>query len=407
MSAEEYTEEFGVDEQQQRAYQAGDPAAATLASSTFITGVDVDAEQYRTNQTDYDALQPYDPASNGAEHQGEYQLFEADNAQQQAEESQQEGLSLDQLMVQVEKMMREYEQNAQYVDAERARQHLESLKKRKNEFNRRELSMIQQEDVRVFFEMVAQHQENFDKTWAKRFLEHKLRADDMIDGLKKKHDEQQHQLYEELRKKRIPKFSVELLNLRKRQVLLAKAKKYLLAEKLKRKADVMESLEIDKIRRAAKQDNQLRFEALLKQQQWDRSMLAAKLRTERQHLLEAKAQDFQRLKNRLRNAEAELKRTHVRQGLLAEGKLHPVYSTLGAGGVAPGAGGSGATGKLRGGGASQRLSHTGSAVAGGVPPPIQGAMPAAGTLNPHGKPSVRSLTGAGSRMPLPPPIHQR
>lgn len=154
-------------------------------------------------------------------------------------------LSLEQLVVQVERMMREYEQNAQYVDAERARQHLENLRKRRNEFNRRELELVQQEDVRVFFEMVGEHQEIFDRTWAKKTLEHKLRADDLIDALRWKHDEQQRELYNELRKKRIPKFSVELLNLRKRQVLLAKAKKYLQAEKIKRKADVLEAIEID------------------------------------------------------------------------------------------------------------------------------------------------------------------
>lgn len=222
--------------------------------------------------------------------------------------------------------MLEYERTAQYLEAEKARQHLESLKRRFMNRRRDDLEKIQSEDVKVFFVMVAQHQENFDRTWSKKTLEHKLRADDLIDSLKWKHEDQQRDLYESLRKKRMPKFSVELLNMRKRQVLLAKSKNYISAEKVKRKADILESIEIERIREAAKEENQLRFQTLLKKQEWDRRQLSAKLKIEKKCLLEAKAQDFLRLKKRLRNAEQELKKTHVRQQLLAEKKLLPLYS---------------------------------------------------------------------------------
>lgn len=111
------------------------------------------------------------------------------------------------------------------------------------------------------------------------------------------------------------------------QVTLARAKQYLEAERLKKKADVLEAIEIDNIRRTAKQENQLRFKALLKKQQWDRQALAEKLQVEKKCLLEAKAQDFTRLKKRLRNAEAELKKTHIRQSLQAQRKLIPHVSS--------------------------------------------------------------------------------
>lgn len=124
----------------------------------------------------------------------------------------------------------------------------------------------------------------------------------------------------------MPKFSVELLNLRKRQVLLAKAKNYIAAEKIKRKADILEKIEIERIRESAREENQLRFAALLKKQSSDRVALASKLKLEKKQLFEAKAQDFLRLKKRLRNAEAELKKTHIRQQLLAEKKLVPLFS---------------------------------------------------------------------------------
>ena len=60
-----------------------------------------------------------------------------------------------------------------------------------------------------------------------------------------KHDGQQHELYEQLRQRRIPKFSAELLNMRRQQVLLARAGEYVKADKLKRKADLLETIEIE------------------------------------------------------------------------------------------------------------------------------------------------------------------
>jgi hypothetical protein len=235
-------------------------------------------------------------------------------------------LSDEELINQIEKQMLEYERTAQYVEAERARQHVAAVKQRQKDSKKQDLSRIQEEDIRMFFTMVGQHQENFDRIWSQKTLEHKLRADELIEQLKWKHDDQQRELYEQLRKKRMPKFSVELLNMRKKQVLLAKAKSYVEAEKMKRKADMLEAIEIERIRDAAREENQLRFQSLLKKQEWDRKSLAQKLKIEKKCLLEAKAQDFLRLKKRLRNAEQELKKTHIRQQLLAEKKLVPVYS---------------------------------------------------------------------------------
>ena len=119
------------------------------------------------------------------------------------------------------------------------------------------------------------------------------------------------------------------MNLRKKQVLLARNKKYIQAEKVKRKGDILEAFEIDNIRRAAKEENQIRFKALLKRQHWDRQGLADKLRIEKKQLLEAKSQDFERLKKRLKNAENELKKTHVRQALQSDRKLAPMASSVG------------------------------------------------------------------------------
>ena len=321
--ARERDEEASAQAQPQQQYDLGQEFAqyapnqsASASDRTFLTGVD------HTSQ------------SNLHQHAQQPQQQQPSQSQQQSQQSQPPPpdfdpsmrMSDEELIGHVEHQMLEYERTAQYLEAEKARQHLESLKKRFAIRRRDDLERVQSDDVKVFFAMVAQHQSNFDATWSKKTLEHKLRADDLIDACKWKHEEQQRELYETLRKKRMPKFSVELLNMRKRQVMLARSKNYISAEKVKRKADVLEGIEIERIRECAKEENQLRFQALLKKQEWDRAQLAAKLRLEKQCLLEAKAQDFLRLRKRLRNAEQELKKTHVRQQLLAEKKILPLYS---------------------------------------------------------------------------------
>lgn len=88
-------------------------------NSTFLTGVNIE-EQQRQQQL-----------------QQQQEQQEQDNKVQIEEDQDEAELTLEELIVQVERQMRAYEHNAQYVDAERARQHLETLKRRKNDFSKR------------------------------------------------------------------------------------------------------------------------------------------------------------------------------------------------------------------------------------------------------------------------------
>jgi len=316
---EEYAQAAGAPSDAQQYNLQGEFAQYAPADRTFLTGLDASGSQANLAQQQQQQQQP-------------------SGAPQQSGASDTQGMSDEELIALVEKQMMEYERLAQYLEAEKARKHLEALKQRFASKRRAALESVQSEDVRVFFAMVAQHQQNFDQTWAAKAAEHALRAADLIDACKWRHEEAQRELYETLRRKRMPKFSVELLNMRKRQVALARSKQYVPAEKVKRRADLLEQIEVERIREAAREENQLRFQALLKKQEWERRQLAQKLHTEKRCLLEAKAQDFLRLRKRLRNAEQELKKTHVRQQLLAEKKILPLYSYNAQEGAADGAG---------------------------------------------------------------------
>ena len=173
-------------------------------------------------------------------------------------------MSLEETISRLEAQMRDHEQDAEYLEAEKIRQLLLDLKLRKKEQDKEVIEEIQKEDIEVFHDMVAQHQAAFDQTWLAKVEEHKARADDLIDALKWKHDEQQKSLYEKLRNKKAPKLSAELLNMRRRQVALGRKQQYLEAEKIKRSADKLELQEIEAIRQTTFQDNQYKFKNLLK-----------------------------------------------------------------------------------------------------------------------------------------------
>jgi hypothetical protein len=246
--------------------------------------------------------------------------------------------------------MREYERSSQYIEAEKARLHLEELKKVERKYQASQLRHTQREDMDVFIGMVEEHQDDFGQTWDVKIREQQQREEDLINGLKWKHDQQQQELYDRLQRKlRVPKFSQELLNLRKRQVLMGRAKRYVEAEKLRRAAAALEVIEIDNIRKKAKQENQIRFQTLLTRQHWERVALQEKLTVEKKCLLEAKAQDYVRLRKRFRNAEAELRKAHARQRLHAQKKLTPAYGTLGAGRAPSRGGGNNGRGATGGG----------------------------------------------------------
>jgi hypothetical protein len=234
-----------------------------------------------------------------------------------APDGEEEGDGREDIIARTEKKMRYYEREAMYIEAEKARRQLLKLRERSDEKDKVSLKATQQEDIRIFFNMVAQHQQDFDEQWKRKALQHKVRADDLIEAMRWRHEQEQQKLYDTLKKKRMPKYSVQLLNLRKRQISLAKGQHYLEAEKMKQKADEVEAQELDRIRKNAKAENQSKFNALLKQQASDRQALASKLKNEKKMLLEMKTQDLNRLKKRLRNAEAELRKTHVRQQHLA------------------------------------------------------------------------------------------
>jgi len=80
--------------------------------------------------------------------------------------------------------MADLERNANYLAAEKLRKRLHKLRQQHVDEKLGELDSVQQEDVKVFYQLVSTHQKSFDEIWAQKTHEHKMRSDDLLAALK-------------------------------------------------------------------------------------------------------------------------------------------------------------------------------------------------------------------------------
>jgi hypothetical protein len=92
--------------------------------------------------------------------------------------------------------------------------------------------------------------QQFNQLWDKRMAEYEQKSADLVETMRERHaatlNDYLRQLQGEPLKR--PKFSKELLNLRRIQQTLAKQKEYAEAHKVKLKGDNLEAFELEKLR---------------------------------------------------------------------------------------------------------------------------------------------------------------
>lgn len=89
--------------------------------------------------------------------------------------------------------------------------------------------------------------QQFNMIWDKKMAEYESHAEELVEAMKERHAAELRDFQRKLLGKQIrPKFSKDLLNLRKIQETLAKQKDYAEAHKIKLKADALEAWELEK-----------------------------------------------------------------------------------------------------------------------------------------------------------------
>eukprot|EP01083_Nonionella_stella_P153729 494291_1 len=228
-------------------------------------------------------------------------------------------LSVEEEINSVEQRMKEFELSARYLDAERERKKLGHLKSQIQTLKKQEMKRHQQEDYRQFRELADRQQDEFDVVWEKTFADHNVKTKQLHHVLKSKHESQLLELRAQLEHKiSAPRYSVNLLTLRKKQCMLAKCQRYLEAEKVRKEADTVKDIELEEHRKRCQKQNQSHLDQLLEQHLLEMRALRQKMELERKNLMEIRNQEQEKLQFRLRKSAVELNKSHARQKRLTE-----------------------------------------------------------------------------------------
>lgn len=203
----------------------------------------------------------------------------------------------------LEAYLKDCEKKSLYLEAEIAKKRLQELKTHEAQ---RQLEMLRQRHVTEQIELQGAHASEmaaFDAVWTERIRDFEGRIEVAAYELQQKHEDDMQKELDDLDMKleSRPRFSRDLLQMRKIEASLAKAKDFLEAHRAKLKADAVESRERSSIR----EDNEVRL-ALLKQkvvaqQRAEVAAMLQRVEAARARLLRRRQKDLDRFIQRFSN----------------------------------------------------------------------------------------------------------
>lgn len=200
------------------------------------------------------------------------------------------------------------ERQGKYVEAEIAKNRLEELREHE-ENRRREAMRSRQIAERLGVEEAHMLEfQQFNALWDKRMAEFEQKSADLVEAMKERHAASLNEYLRKLQQEPLkrPKFSKELLNLRRIQQTLAKQKDYAEAHKVKLKADNLEAFELEKLRNHHQVRMQSLAEKFKERQSGELTALLKRVQTGREEQKKQRQADLERLLQRYQNVKSEL-----------------------------------------------------------------------------------------------------
>eukprot|EP00741_Cyanophora_paradoxa_P008108 tig00001229_g7845.t1 len=204
------------------------------------------------------------------------------------------------------------ERQGKYVEAEIAKNRLQELRSHE-ENRRREAMRSRQIAERLGVEEAHMLEfQQFNQMWDKKMMEYEIKAQELEQAMRDRHAAEYAEFIEQLQMKpeHSPKFSKELLNLRRIQEVLAKQKEYADAHKVKLKADNLEAWELEKLRNQRDQKIANLISKFQSKQMMEMQALHKRVQTGREEQKKQRQLDLERLLQRYQNVKAELEAQH-------------------------------------------------------------------------------------------------
>jgi len=233
----------------------------------------------------------------------------------------------------LEEHRRACERSGKYVEAEIAGKRLEELRAHEERRRREALRSKHIAELLSIEEANMVEFQQFNAQWDQRMAEYDLKAAELEGAMKGRHLQE----LAELRRKASaavlkPKFSRELLNLRKIQETLAKQKEYKEAHRVKTKADELEAAELEKQNLASMGRMAASEDKVSYKQQQELEALRGRVRVGREDHRRQRQLDLDRLLQRYQNSKAALEKQHAKERMATDTLIR---STLGAARPAP------------------------------------------------------------------------
>ncbi|RHY15076.1 hypothetical protein DYB25_003074 [Aphanomyces astaci] len=201
------------------------------------------------------------------------------------------------------------EKQGKYVEAEIAKNRLDELKV--HEENRRKEAMRSRqiaERLGVEEAHMLEFQQ-FNLVWDRKMEEYERNVDELVASMRDRHQGELLEFQQKLLEKQIkPKFSKELLNLRKIEEHLARQKEYAAntPHKMKLKSDALEAWEMEKWRNSKQQEMFQREIKFKQRQRQELEALQKRIQSGREEQKKQRQLDLERLLQRYQNVKAEL-----------------------------------------------------------------------------------------------------
>lgn len=200
------------------------------------------------------------------------------------------------------------ERQGKYVEADIAKKRLEALRQHEE---KRQQDALRSRQVAQRMGVEEAHMlefQQFNAMWDRKMKDYEDRAGELLELMRQRHlvDHQEFREKRAVEPERKPKYSKELLDLRKVEVTLAKQTEYAEAQKVKVKADALEATELDRMAMERDQQTSNAEIKFLHMQEQELSALRQRIQGGAEEQRKARQQDLERLLQRYNNVKAEL-----------------------------------------------------------------------------------------------------
>eukprot|EP01029_Cantina_marsupialis_P028437 TRINITY_DN776172_c0_g1_i1.p1 TRINITY_DN776172_c0_g1~~TRINITY_DN776172_c0_g1_i1.p1 ORF type:complete len:236 (+),score=64.87 TRINITY_DN776172_c0_g1_i1:51-758(+) len=214
------------------------------------------------------------------------------------------------------------EKQGKYVEAEIAKNRLEELKLHE-ENRKREIVKSRHIAERLGVEEAHMLEfQQFNEIWDQKMEEYEEQATDLLQTMKERHIMELQKFQEELiGKPARPKFSKELLNLRRIEECLARRKDYAEAAKVKMRCDELEAREAERCNTEKQSSMHNAEKKFVHKQSQEMNALRKRIQTGKNEQKKQRQVDLERLLQRYQNVKSELQQQHSLEWMRMEKSL--------------------------------------------------------------------------------------